>query len=94
MVVEGVVDGVDEKRIFIIEGGFAEVLPNKVIILTNHCEGSEESDITIAQEMVKKAEHALKKLHGEDEVHHEVRDEYYDALDRARRRLAFSEEHK
>lgn len=87
------VDGGD--RIFVIEGGFAEILPHSVIILTDSCEGSEDSDIAVAKGMVDKAEKALNALHEkEDAVHHEVRDEYYDALDRARRRLAFSEQHK
>ncbi len=90
------VKGVDGKdRIFCIEGGFAEILPDRVIILTDSCEGSEDTDVTIAHEMVVKAEKALAALHEKDEdIHHEVRDEYYDALDRARRRLAFSEHHK
>lgn len=89
------VDGGD--RIFCIEGGFAEILPHSVIILTDSCEGSEEADIAIAKEMVEKAEKALSALHekeDKEEGNHVIRDEYYDALDRARRRLAFSEEHK
>ena len=87
----------DGDRVFVIEGGFAEILPHSVIILTDSCEGSEEADMAIAQGMVEKAEKALNELHKkeeEEEGNHEIRDEYYDALDRARRRLAFSEEHK
>ncbi len=85
----------DGERIFCIEGGFAEILPHGVTILTDSCEGSEDSDVSMAQEMVEKAEAALKALQEDKEdVHHELREDYYDALDRARRRLAFSEEHK
>lgn len=84
-----------DTRKFFIDGGFAEIQPNRVVILTGQCDGTDEVDVERAKILVEEAEKQYLKLEDgkEDEISLDDREEYLAALDRARRRLAFSEEH-
>ena len=82
-------------RRFFIDGGFAEVQPNRVVILTGFCSGADEIDLEEAKRLVEEAERRYQKM--QDSTDSEAlsldeRQEYLNARDRARRRLAFSEE--
>lgn len=85
-----------ETRKFFIDGGFAEVQPDRVTVLTGFCSGADEIDIAEAKRMVAEAEERYQKMQDSTESEQltvDERDAYLSELDRARRRLAFSEEH-
>ncbi|MHB8084719.1 MAG: F0F1 ATP synthase subunit epsilon [Dehalococcoidia bacterium] len=54
-----------EEMYMSISGGFLEVRPEKVIVLADACERSDEIDIERAREAKKRAEERLKNLTGE-----------------------------
>lgn len=78
------------ERNFVIEGGFAEVLPNKVSILTEACDGIDEIDVAAAREAMKVAEEELARLEEQskdEEIEHDVMERHRERLRRARTRL-------
>ena len=84
-------------RHFFIEGGYAEILPNKVTVLTENCDGVDDIDIARAREAVEEAEKELlaheQKSKGE-EAEGDIRAAHEQALERARKRLLVAEENK
>jgi F-type H+-transporting ATPase subunit epsilon len=84
-----VVKGSSE-RSFVVEGGFAEILPNRVSILTEACDGVDEIDVSAAREAIKVAQAELEALEArstDEEIEHDVMERHREALKRARTRL-------
>lgn len=84
-------------RHFFIEGGYAEILPHRVSVLAEYCDGADEIDIAEAREAVKIAEDAwagIEEKARSEEVEADVRQRHQDALERARRRLLFADKDK
>ncbi len=84
-----VVNGGTERN-FVIEGGFAEILPNRVSILTEACDGVDEIDVAAAREALAAAEKELEALEARstsEEIEHDVMERHRAALRRARTRL-------
>lgn len=78
------------ERHFFVDRGFAEVLDNKVSVLTKNCEGVSDIDIAIARQEVQTAEAEIVRLErqveiAEDEA--ELLHLYRESLKRARARL-------
>ncbi len=73
---------------FFVNWGYAEVGPDKVTILADSAEKSEEIDIERAQEAIKRAEERLKKAEKIDEIR------ATSALDRALTRVQVGEKHQ
>lgn len=88
------VQGAERTR-FAVHGGFAEILPDKVIILTDAAENAGDIDIKRARQALERAEHALKgddagrgqEVEGLTAAEVQAR-----ALQRARARLIVAEE--
>ncbi len=72
---------------FFVNWGYAEVGPEKVTILADSAEKSDEIDVTRAQEAIKRAEERLKQAETIDEARATA------ALDRAIMRVQVSEQH-
>ncbi len=85
-------DGETER--FAIHGGFAEVLPHKVVILTEAGESSAEIDLDRAREALERADVALKdaEARAADESDAEAVELHKSALARARARILLAEE--
>lgn len=80
----------DKIRHFFVEGGFAEILPDKVSVLTRACDGVDEIDVADARLALEAAEEkmdALEERARTEEVEGDVRQRHQDALERARKRL-------
>lgn len=89
----GVVQG-GKMRHFFIEGGYAEILPDKVSVLTEACDGIDEIDVARAKIALEAAERellALEERARSEEVEGDVRAAHEQALDRARRRLLMAQ---
>ena len=83
------------RHIFAVHAGFAEILPNEVIVLTEAAEGADDIDIERAKEALAAAEQALKDATGplgDDDAHISVSEAHEIALDRARARLFVAED--
>lgn len=81
-------------RHFFVEGGYAEILPNKVSVLTEACDGVDEIDVAKARMALEAAEKELAKLESKaksEEIEGEVQEAHEKALERARRRLLVAE---
>jgi F-type H+-transporting ATPase subunit epsilon len=65
-------------------GGFAEVIPERVVVLADVAEKAGEIDVDRAQKARERAETALKDLSIDDEEYHKI----YAALQRAVARMA------
>lgn len=82
-------------RHFFVEGGYAEILPRKVSILTEACEGADAIDAAQAKAALEVAEKellALEERARTEEVEGDVRKRHEEALERARRRLLFAQD--
>jgi len=82
-------------RHFFVEGGYAEILPNKVSVLTEQCDGVDEIDVADARAKLEEAEKrmtALEERARTEEVEADVRARHQDALERARKRVLFAQE--
>lgn len=83
------------ERSFFIDKGFAEVLDDKVSVLTKGCEGVSDIDIEHAQEEVTVAEEEIERLEAMTEVppeEKELLERYRESLKRARIRLLVAED--
>lgn len=90
MVVKGFSGG---ERKFFVDGGFVEVLPDKVTVMTEACDGFDEIDAIQARTAIEEAEKELLAI--EDRSKSEVIEEdvmirHQEALKRARVRLMMS----
>lgn len=82
-------------RHFFIDGGYAEILPDRVAILTENAEGFDELDLAEARRQLEAAEQQVRKLEERsrtEEVEAGVEARHHDALERARRRVLFAEQ--
>lgn len=80
----------DGERSFVVEGGFAEILPDRVTILTEACDGIDEIDVAAARDALKVAESELSRLEErskDEEIEHDVMERHRERLRRARTRL-------
>lgn len=85
----------DTERHFLIDQGYAEVVDDNVVILTEACEGVEDIDIEQARRLLKQTREELSELEEvskSEEVEEELFDRHRTALKRQRMRLAFAEE--
>lgn len=76
----------DKSYFVAISGGFAEVMSDRVIILADTAEMSQEIDIKRAEAAKNKAEEKLKTITSEDEEYQEI----VNALKRAENRIRVS----
>ncbi|MFU8805811.1 MAG: ATP synthase F1 subunit epsilon [Bradymonadaceae bacterium] len=84
-----------KERHFLINRGYAEILGNRVTVLTEHCEGVNEIDVEQARERLKAAEEEvarLEELSKTEAVEEDLFELHRTALKRERMRLAFAEE--
>jgi F-type H+-transporting ATPase subunit epsilon len=58
----------NETRYFFVNWGYAEVGPDKVLVLADSAEMSEEIDVDRAREAVKRAEERLKKAAEDEDI--------------------------
>ena len=85
----------DGERHFFVDKGFAEILDDKVSVLTKGCEGISDIDIAKAKDDVTVAEEEIERLEAKAEhksEEEEMLDNYRDSLKRARIRLLVAEE--
>lgn len=81
-------------RHFFVEGGYAEILPYKVSVLTESCDGVDEIDVERAKLAVEEAQKSLTALQERarsEEVEGDVQSSHEKALERARRRLLIAQ---
>jgi F-type H+-transporting ATPase subunit epsilon len=84
-----------DKHRFAVHGGFAEILPEKVVILTEASELAGEIDAERAKAAISSAEEALKQAEvarGEEVGEADPMELHRAALERARARLVVSED--
>lgn len=79
--------GAESGHLF-VNWGYAEIGPDKVTILADSAEKSEEIDVERAQEAIKRAEDRLKKAEEYDEARATA------AIDRALMRVQIAEKHQ
>ena len=82
-------------RKFFVDGGFVEVLPNKVSVMTETCDGFDAIDVEAAKIAIEKAERDLLSLEevGKGElIEAEILQRHQEALKKARMRLICAEE--
>ncbi len=83
------------ERHFFVDKGFAEVLDDRVSVLTKGCEGISEIDIEKAKDELAVAEEEIERLEAKAEgaeEEEELLQRYRDSLKRARIRLLVAEE--
>lgn len=86
---------VSGERKFFVDGGFVEVLPDKVTVMTEACDGYDEIDVNAAKAAIEEAERellAMEERAKSEEVEGEVLERHQEALKRARMRLLMHEE--
>ena len=84
-----------QRHRFAVHGGFAEILPGKIVVLTEASESATDIDKDRARAALEKAEQALKNaeaLRGEEVGEADPAALHRAALNRARARLIVSEE--
>ncbi len=84
-----------EERHFFVDKGFAEVLDDKVSVITQGCEGVNEIDIAHAQEEITTAEAEITRLEAKVEIEEgeeDLLELYRESLQRARMRLLVADE--
>jgi len=91
--------GIDggKRHIFAVHSGFAEILPNEIIVLTEAAEGADAIDLERARVALARAEEAMKSVVGplgEDDAHVTAAEQHQIALERARARLFVAEDKK
>lgn len=82
-------------RKFFVDGGFVEVLPDKVTIMTEACDGYDEIDVSAARKEIEAAERellAIEERAKSEEVEADILQRHQDALKRARTRLLMHED--
>lgn len=87
--------GESSERRFLVDGGFVEVLPNKVSVMTESCDGFDQIDVAAARTAIEEAEKALLSLETRstaEQIEEEVFQTHHDALKRARMRLLMAED--
>ncbi len=92
MVVKGFAGGADRK--FFVDGGFVEVLPNKVTVMTEACDGFDEIDAIQARTAIEEAEKellAMEESSKSEVIEEDVMIRHQAALKRARVRLMMSQ---
>lgn len=84
------------QRVFVTHGGFAEVLPEKVVVLTDASEDLSSIDPARARAALEKAEKALAEAEarGQEAGDPEAAEVHKRAMERARARLIASEGEK
>jgi F-type H+-transporting ATPase subunit epsilon len=78
------------ERKFFVDGGFVEVLPGKVTIMTEACDGFDEIDVAAARREIEVAEKELLDIEERSKneaVEEDIMDRHHEALKRARMRL-------
>ncbi|MBA2664339.1 MAG: ATP synthase F1 subunit epsilon [Bradymonadaceae bacterium] len=86
-----------KERHFLLDQGYAEILTNRVIVLTEHCDGVNDIDVEQAREGLKRFESELSKLEElskTEEVEEELFERHRMALERERMKLVFVETEK
>jgi F-type H+-transporting ATPase subunit epsilon len=83
-----------EQRRFAVHGGFAEILPDKVIILTDASEDASAIDIARARAALERAEQAMREVEarGAEVEAPDAAEAHKRSLERARARLLVSED--
>ena len=84
-----------EERHFLIDEGYAEIVDDRVTVLTESCEGVDDIDIEQARHILEETRdelHELEELSQTEKVEEELFDKHRQALRRQRQRLAFAEE--
>lgn len=82
-------------RSFLIDQGYAEILTDRIIVLTEKCEGVSEIDVEQARTALESLEKELSKLETlsqTEEVGEDLFELHRSALHRERMKLAFVEE--
>ncbi|MEO1273604.1 MAG: ATP synthase F1 subunit epsilon [Myxococcota bacterium] len=83
-----------EPTLFAIHGGFAQIMPNEVNILTDEAESADKIDADRARAALEAAEKKLQEEMNRDHVEDDAADLHRAALERARARLFVAEEDK
>ncbi len=84
-----------KERHFLIDQGYAEVVGDRVTVLTEACEGVDDIDIAAAKERLTRSREdmsALEEMAQTEVVEEALMERHRLALKRARMRLAFAEE--
>lgn len=84
-----------DERHFLIDRGYAEVVDDRVTVLTESCEGVDDIDIEQAQRILEEAREELtelEELSQTEKVEEELFQKHRRSLKRQRMRLAFAEE--
>ena len=84
-----------EERHFLIDQGYAEVIDDRVTVLTEACEGVDDIDIEQARQMLEEAREELTELEEvskTEKVEEELLEDHRLAMKRQRMRMAFAEE--
>lgn len=92
---EMVVNQNGQHRHFLLDQGYAEILTDRIIVLTEKCEGVSEIDIDQARTALESLEKELTKLETlsqTEEVSEDIFELHRSALHRERMKLAFVEE--
>lgn len=82
------------ERKFLVDGGFVEILPNKVTVMTETCDGFDEIDVAQARLAIESAEkelHVVEELSKTELIEEDVLKRHQEALRRARLRLLLAE---
>jgi F-type H+-transporting ATPase subunit epsilon len=82
------------ERKFFVDGGFVEVLPDKVTVMTEACDGFDEIDAAHARNAIEVAEKellAIEERSKSEAVEEDVMVRHQEALKRARVRLMMSQ---
>ncbi len=85
----------NDERFFLIDQGYAEVIDDRVTVLTEACEGVEDIDIEQARTILEEAREELQELEEvskTERVEEELLESHRLALKRQRMRMAFVEE--
>ncbi len=85
----------NDERLFLIDRGYAEVVDDRVTVLTESCEGADDIDIEQARRILEEAREELSELEElsqSERVEEELFEKHRQSLKRQRMRLAFAEE--
>ena len=83
------------KRIFFVDGGFAEVLSDSVTVITETCDGINEIDVRTAQSAIEDADREMGLLENRlksESIDPSIVQRHQDAIKRARMRLLVGED--
>lgn len=85
----------NDERHFLIDRGYAEVVDDRVTVLTEACEGVDDIDIEQARRILEEAREELselEKVSQTERVEEEMFEKHRRSLKRQRMRLAFAED--